>query len=218
MPTVKLAANVPTKVKAKYMDLVPGEYGSQVRIKGAIGEEEGVLYTPGKIRDVLTTLAAAGIIPTFDGELEPDKPVDLSPKKKEFTLVLHQPAGQKYGELQVMGVPRAAAPSSNGNGSHAVSAGGPSRPQKPHAVLYDQCLQYASKQVPLRLKEAGLVATSEDVLRGAATLFIAASKSDGTVFAAPKPAPAPPPPPPPPPPADDFDPRSLEDSDDGLPF
>lgn len=244
MNKVKLAPNVAVKVSAKYIDLFPGDHGPSVRLKGKFDGGDGVLYLPGNAEDSLATLTAAGIIPPYTDSMEPAEAVNLKPKRKEFELVLEQQAGEKYGRVVVVG---AAAPSAagspNGNGQHAPANGVASvraRNQKPVAVLYDQCLQFAAKHVPERLKAIGLTATSADVMAGAATLFIQAAKADGPIFSAPKPVPAPapvPPPPPPPRPApqpaavpagagapsrftgefDDF-PAALEDTDDDLPF
>lgn len=80
--------------------------------------------------------------------------------------------------------------SGNGNrGQGAANAAGP-RNSRPLVPLYGECLGYAVRAVKHHLPTA----TTADILAGAATLFIAATR-DGAPLVAPKPKPAPPPPP-----------------------
>ena len=53
---VRFDDNIPVEInEAKYLDLVGGKYGPQVRIKGTInGEENSLAYLPGSVADVLT--------------------------------------------------------------------------------------------------------------------------------------------------------------------
>jgi len=63
-PIIKFDKNVPVRIDdAKYLDLVGGQYGPQVRVKGTInGQENAIAYLPGQVADVLTNLLVAGVI------------------------------------------------------------------------------------------------------------------------------------------------------------
>jgi len=63
-PIIKFDKNVPVRIDdAKYLDLVGGQYGPQVRVKGTInGQENAIAYLPGHVADVLTNLLVAGVI------------------------------------------------------------------------------------------------------------------------------------------------------------
>lgn len=178
MNKVKLAPNLAMKVAAKYIDLYPGEHGPSVRLKGAFDGEDGVLYLPGKAGDELETLTTAGIIPEYSGPLNPEKAVDLKPKRKEFELLLAQAAGEKYGRVTVVGAAPAAARSTNGNGSHAPAASAAAAPADSASLAQtyiDATKVILDRVVPLyEAKEIGL----SDVAVGSmvATLFIAKTR------------------------------------------
>lgn len=117
MPTYKFAPNLPVKVELGYIDIVPSEKGGpQVRLKGTIdGAEKTYAYLPGKLADQLTALAAAGIIGKHDYPDEVEKPFEVKPLKKSFTMMKEQLAGDKYGTFKVV----------NGNGgTSAATASG----------------------------------------------------------------------------------------------
>ena len=63
-PIIKFDKNVPVRIDdAKYLDLVGGQYGPQVRVKGTInGQENALTYLPGHVADVLTNLLVASVI------------------------------------------------------------------------------------------------------------------------------------------------------------
>ena len=179
MNKVKLAPNLAMQVSAKYIDLYPGEHGPSVRIKGQFDGEDGALYLPGKAGEELETLTAAGIIPEYTGPLNPEKAVDLKPKRKEFQLLLEQKAGEKYGRVTVVGAaPAAARPANgNGNGSHAPSNATPAPADSASlAQTYiDATKVILDRVVPLyEAKEIGL----SDIAVGSmvATLFIAKTR------------------------------------------
>lgn len=177
MNKVKLAPNLAMKVAAKYIDLYPGEHGPSVRIKGSFDGEDGVLYLSGKAGDDLETLTAAGIIPEYTGALNPEKAVDLKPKRKEFELLLAQAAGEKYGRVTVVGAAAPAARSTNGNGSHAPSGNGHAAPDSASlAQTYiDATKVVLDKIVPLyEAKDIGVSDTA--VASMVATLFIAKTR------------------------------------------
>jgi hypothetical protein len=175
---VKLAPNLAMRVAAKYIDLYPGEHGPSVRIKGQFDGEDGALYLPGKAGEDLETLAAAGIIPEYNGPLNPEKAVDLKPKRKEFELVLAQAAGEKFGRVTVVGAPVPGAKPTNGNGSHAPAAGNGHAPADNASLAQtyiDATRVVLDKVVPLyEAKEIGV----SDIAVGSmvATLFIAKTR------------------------------------------
>src|SRR5688572_928165 len=104
MPIVKLAPNMPVAVQAKYLDIIPGNYGPQVRVKGAFNDvTDAMMFLPGKLPDVLTALVAGGVltqVPVTPDPL-PERGFALTPSKKHFTVTLAQLAGEKYGKLSV---------------------------------------------------------------------------------------------------------------------
>lgn len=121
MPTYKFASNLPVKVELGYIDIVPSEKGGpQVRFKGTIdGEPKTYAYLPGKLEDQISALISAGIISNKEYPTEVEKPFEVKPLKKSFSMVKDQPAGDKYGTFKVV----------NGNGGTSVAtapAAGPS--------------------------------------------------------------------------------------------
>lgn len=174
MNKVKLAPNLAMKVAAKYIDLYPGEHGPSVRIKGAFDGEDGALYLPGKAGEELDTLTAAGIIPEYSGPLNPEKAVDLKPKRKEFELVLAQAAGEKYGRVTVVGAAAPSPRSTNGNGSHAPAAAQADNASLAQTYI-DATKVVLDKIVPLyEAKDIGVSDTA--VASMIATLFIAKTR------------------------------------------
>lgn len=175
MNKVKLAPNLAMKVAAKYIDLFPGEHGPSVRLKGKFDGEEGVLYLPGNADDAVITLVAAGIIPEYTGTMEPSEAVNLKPKKKEFELILAQPAGEKYGKVQVVGATAPAAAASS-NGTTPSASNGNGHPATPPSVLYAKATDFVLKEIAPKYTAAGIELTDRGIAAMVATVFISKSR------------------------------------------
>jgi hypothetical protein len=190
MATVKLAPNVAVAVKAKYIDLVPGQYGTQVRIKGTMNGEDGVIYCPGKAWAALKSLRAALVIdPNQQVDEETKEPVELGILRSEFSLMSEQPAGQKYGTLKV----------SLGNGQQSVVANNDAEEAKElrsvtaspivlipaslslEAVVdeYVKVLDLVLATVVPRLVKADIGASPESINATCATILIQRQKASG---------------------------------------
>jgi hypothetical protein len=174
MATFKFAPNVPAKVDVKYIDIVPSEKGGpQIRLKGTIeGEEKMFAYLPGKLTDQLTALISAGIIASAEYPMEVDKPVEIKPLKRQFTMVKDQPAGEKYGSFKVVGAP-AAVPAT---GNSAGAAGASPIPPKKYAEIYMQATDFILEKIVPKYRAANLEPTANDVHAMVSTLFIPKSK------------------------------------------
>lgn len=113
MAQVKMMLNVPVTVQeAKYLDCMPpGQFGSQLRIKGTInGEPNSVMYLSGKVWSARKSLVEAGVISEEDFDEEPSEAVNIPLLKTSFILVNQQVAGKNYGNIAVgaiNGVPSA---------------------------------------------------------------------------------------------------------------
>lgn len=175
MNKVKLAPNLAMKVAAKYIDLFPGDHGPSVRLKGKFDGEDGVLYLPGDADDALSVLTAAGIIPPYDGSMEPAEAVNLKPKRKEFELILAQAAGEKYGKVQIVGAPPPSTRSTNGNGAHAPSSGATVEKVSLAQTYIDATKVVLDKVMPLYVS-AGIGCSDVAVASMVATLFIAKTR------------------------------------------
>lgn len=177
MNKVKLAPNLAMKVAAKYIDLFPGEHGPSVRLKGKFDGEDGVLYLPGNADDSVATLVAAGIIPEYTGTMEPSEAVNLKPKRKEFELILAQPAGEKYGKVQVVGAtPATAAAANSTNGSTPPASSGNGHQATPPSVLYAKATDFVLKEIAPKYTAAGIELTDRGIAAMVATVFISKSR------------------------------------------
>ena len=103
---VRFDPNDPVEInEAKFIDLVGGKYGPQVRIKGTInGQENALAYLPGQASDVLTALMIAGVILDAPDTLpaEDDRrgfQLQRGPTR-EFTVTLSQRNGQKETRIE----------------------------------------------------------------------------------------------------------------------
>jgi hypothetical protein len=102
MPIVKLAPNVPLKMKAKFCDIVPGQYGHQIRLKGLVDGEESLVYLPGPVWKNLKALRSAGAINSDEAvNEEPEKALAISLLEHELELVNEQKAGEKFPSIVV---------------------------------------------------------------------------------------------------------------------
>ena len=98
---VRFDDNIPVEInEAKYLDLVGGKYGPQVRIKGTInGEENSLAYLPGSVADVLTALLVHGIIVEAPAQYpEPEDKRGIMLQRgatRQFTVTLSKRGGEK---------------------------------------------------------------------------------------------------------------------------
>ena len=98
---VRFDDNIPVEINdAKYLDLVGGKYGPQVRIKGTInGEENSLAYLPGTVADVLTALLVHGIIVEAPAQYpEPEDKRGIMLQRgatRQFTVTLSKRGGEK---------------------------------------------------------------------------------------------------------------------------
>jgi hypothetical protein len=181
MPIVKLAPNVPLKMKAKFCDVVPGQYGHQVRLKGLVDGEESLVYLPGPVWKNLKALRTAGAINTEAVNEEPEKALGISLLEHELELVNYQPAGEKFPSLVVKanGKPPVSEVENVGRLPNDPPEGAteaePTELDKLlslHARLYKHVLAH---YVPAAL-EAGVEVDLSGVSRLTATLFIESNK------------------------------------------
>lgn len=198
MPTYKLAPNIAATVEIKYLDIVGGSYGPQVRINGKVDGVDNYVYLPGNLPDQLTQLISQGVIANdqYQMDVAEGAKVAIKPLKKRIQLALDQPAGQKHGQLKIIALsngngapaPAAAAPSASGNFPPLANASAP--PVEQHApqtdeakpslkALYKSATAFVLTEiVPLYVK-AEIGCTDEAVGSMVATLFIAAAKERG---------------------------------------
>ena len=199
MSIVKLTTNIPSHVEAKYLDVCPGKYGPQFRIKGVVdGDTDALLYLPGKFADVGNALGKAGVIGT--GEIvapsEGEKPVNVPLLVKKFTVTDVKLAGEKYGTLKVttngsgappvqQPAPRVAAFDESAweaiEADERAAVGGIQEQAASVdrfaqlAALYDKCFNHALSHSPALTKSQ--VGDSPEALSArAATLFIQATQ------------------------------------------
>lgn len=184
--TTRLLMNIPLTVQqAKYLDVVPGQYGAQLRVKGTIeGEADTMLYLPGKMWAVAKALKNAGIIAQdtqVPEEVERATAVEIA--ERAFVLTLEQVPGQKYANLsaRVTGTSNGSAPTPTPRPAvkQATEAteNGATPEDRVDALfrLYDRCLNRAmSHTAALEAKKIG--DSPEAVSARAATLFIAAKE------------------------------------------
>ena len=81
---VKLALGQPQHARLKYLDIVSGSFGMQLRAKGNFEGVDAVAYLPGDVEDGLATLKAADVV----HDIPLARPDDLHPAV-EVRLVVH---------------------------------------------------------------------------------------------------------------------------------
>jgi hypothetical protein len=174
--TFKFAPNVQAKADVKYMDIVPGQYGPQIRIKGKINGKESVAYLPGKLPDVITVLVSAGVIPRgTDYLVDVEEAFEIKPLQRQFTMMKQQAAGEKNGTLAIFnGAAASAAVPATGNSASA--AGALPAPQKSYADIYSKATDFIIDKIVPKYRAAKLDPTAADVHAMVATLFIPKSK------------------------------------------
>lgn len=102
--TKKLLMNVPATVNTlQYLDVVPGTYGAQLKLKGTVDGEPNVgVYLPGKLWAVVKAFKTAGVI--AQDTVVPEEVTEATAVPFEattFTLTNKQVEGQKYANLDV---------------------------------------------------------------------------------------------------------------------
>lgn len=185
MGLIKLAANLPTRVKIKYLDVRKKDHDPYVGINGSIlydngTAEEGMILLPGSAPDVLSELARAGIIasvPNSMPERSGDK-INVKVSVSDVMLTARLPAGEKYASLAAIQTSQVGV--GNGHPSPAPTAAPPAAPAPVPPValawrdpLYLQVLMFVRSEVASQLIQP---VTNESILTAAATLFIAADK------------------------------------------
>jgi len=108
-PIIKFDKNVPVRIDdAKWLDLVGGQYGPQVRVKGTInGQENAITYLPGHVADVLTNLLVAGVIleaPAHHPDNDDRRGFALQRgETRSFSVTLSEVGGEKDTLIDVGG-------------------------------------------------------------------------------------------------------------------
>lgn len=184
MPKIRLAPNVACQVNAKYADIVPGSFGSQVRLKGTIdGQENAMLFLPSKLERQLQALHDGGLlesVPAIDAELA--GPVELKLLQRNFTVVLEQKAGEKFGQLVITTPGTPAAPATAAVPTAAAVASpatlGDAVKSLPASQVYSQCLRFAIEYVVPEYESAGLTLDAATLSAITATLFIEKSRRE----------------------------------------
>lgn len=193
MPTLKMTTNIPVHASLKFADIVPGNFGPQVRLKGTFDGAEGMLFLPGKVWANLKALKSAGVVAPGEYNEEPESPVELPLLHRDVVLTRSQPAGAKYADL-VVETNGKAPPQTAPNGKQPVNLGGPLpgeyddepapyhdepaavSPAKAMLSLYRECFA-ESLRIVRALNDDPKVAlefTADNVCSIAATLYIQA--------------------------------------------
>jgi hypothetical protein len=118
-----MTVNVPVQMQIKYVDVYANDttknagkgYGSQVAVKGTINGSTETIYLKGFTDANLSQLQSAGVIASGSYDADPAQKYNIPVSgKSAVTLVLNQPAGQKYPKLAITGDTPTPAPTSNG--------------------------------------------------------------------------------------------------------
>lgn len=202
MAQVRMQMNLPVTIQdAKYLDCMPpGQFGSQLRLKGTInGEPNSVMYLPGKVWSARKALIEAGVIGEDDFDEEPAEAINIPLLKTAFVLTNKQVAGKNYGNISVsfLVASQSLLPSNKGQntgpllpseeegyidaltgnyGNGAITTVLPSDPMESVGKLYLECMKYAVDKI-IPLWEAGEVKYDASALNAAtATLMIQRGK------------------------------------------
>lgn len=175
---VKLAPNVPVAIKVKYADVVEGQYGQQIRLKGESDTGGAIaVYVP---VDLSGELIAAGA--TFG---ENDKGAFYTiPRGKEWMVVEKvQGAGEKHGHvtLTLKGANASLPANTKGSSTPAPTPTGNQQGDRDGQIvrLYDDSLKHVG-EICRRMNagsDPAFVFTATDVKEMAACLFIARTKN-----------------------------------------
>ena len=200
MSILKVEVGSPVTLHIAGAEEVEGQYGPQVQFTADNGDRLFV----GK-DTALRQLGRIGFTPeTSVGQSLHFEKVQKG--NKTFLNINPAPRGNgaQSGAKTAATVSNGAGKSVAGGATQALRA--PAR--RPLVPLYEECLSAAKAAVQ---KELGKAATTADVMAGAATLFIQATRNDAPLHAVAAKSQSP---------ADDFEefPGALNDNDDDLPF
>ncbi len=105
-----LTVNVPVVVRPRFVDVWANDtsknsgkgYGSQVSMKGSINGKDELIYFKGFTNENIGQLVDAGVIAPTHYEHDPAEKYSIPViGKHEVTLVLEQPAGQKWPKMKI---------------------------------------------------------------------------------------------------------------------
>jgi hypothetical protein len=179
---VKLAPNVAETIRVKYADIVEGQYGTQIRLKGESPDRRAIsIYVP---IDCSGALIQAG---ATEGKNDKGEFFTLPRNAEWWTVEKKQGAGEKYGHVTL--TPKGAnaplpakvpAPSTIPIPDAPRNGTVPRAEAVPELVaIYDDTLRHIVRIVGAinSQKDPAVVFTGTDAAAMAATLFIARSKA-----------------------------------------
>lgn len=180
-PIVKLAPNVPITLHVKYADVVEGQYGMQIRLKGQTEPgDPATVYVP---VDCAAALVAAG---ATEGKNAKGEFYTIPRGAEWWTILKEQGAGEKYGHVTL--TPRGATAPQPAKGVATPAPAPPVNESSPAATTdarivttYDASLRHvynickALNEQP----DPAFVFTGTDVKEMTAALFIARTKAIG---------------------------------------
>lgn len=168
---VKLAPNLPVEIRIKYADMVEGQYGDQIRLKGESPTGQTIaIYVPvGNSADLIQAGAK---------QEQNQKGVYYTlPKSVDWWVVeKKQGAGEKYGHVTL--TPKGTTVPQPAKGPAPSTS--PQQSETPALVeLYDDTLRHIVRIVGAvnSQKDPAVVFTGTDAAAMCATLFIARSKA-----------------------------------------
>lgn len=187
MGKLTLAPNVPVAFDVKYADIVSGQYGVDLRLKGLADGQDAVFYLP--VDEAMPQLLAGGILrqaPAYDPNAVPPKGLAVRLEVKRLTLVALQQAGEKKPRVVITAAanaggaapaptPAAAAAPTHGNG-HAANGTGAAvsatAERKPVGMVYLECVDFVLDRVAPKFAERKIPLTDAAIAAMTATLFI----------------------------------------------
>ncbi len=105
-----MTVNVPVTMRPKFVDVYANDisknggkgYGSQVSMKGTVDGKDELIYLKGFTNDNVGQLVDAGVIAPTHYDHDPAEKYNIPViGKHEITLVLEQPAGQKWPKMKI---------------------------------------------------------------------------------------------------------------------
>lgn len=186
MAKVLFAPNVPVTIAVKYADVVPSQYGPELRLKGSTPDDpSAICYAPWEA--ACTSLVACGAlagVPAVPDPL-PEKGFALKLAAKELVVTKVQAAGEKHGTVTVS--KPGAAPHPIGRPGRVSDAVQPTprdtapaaAGRKPLTAVYLECTDFALAQVAKRYQGAGVPFDAAAAVAAANTLFVARTREEG---------------------------------------
>ena len=184
---VKLALGQPQHARLKYLDIVSGSFGMQLRAKGDFQGVDAICYLPGDLEDGLAALKAAGVV----RDVPLARPDDLHPAV-EVRLVARnvvlavEKAGPKAAARLVVtrngvaaptpaAVPTNGATDTPGGAAAAVVPAGESLEAKRAAIVatFGAALDAVIAEYAPRFAAQRIALSDDVVYRAAYTLFAA---------------------------------------------